>query len=111
MSILLTDKHVERCVTLLALIRCASNAVELERDRRRLRALQINHPDLLMIRDDDPRITARLLELETLGQDQIVEAFCSGCKTLTGKRLESHKEPIYCHACSVSRMFREAAKR
>ncbi len=111
MSILLTDHHVDRCVTLLALIQCATNPVERARYQDKHASLLAHHLELKKIRDDDPRIKARLAEIRATFEIEIVAAFCAGCGLQTGSRLSSRTEPLYCHACSISRMFKEAAKR
>lgn len=111
MSILLADKHVEHALTLLALISVASNPVEVTRYQRRLIDLQREHSELRDLTLDDPRIPARVAELETIGQDQIIEAFCAGCGIRTGKRLSSNTVPIHCHECAVKRMFAEARRK
>jgi hypothetical protein len=107
-KLLLTGPHVDRALTLLALIAASTNPVERDRYEHNLKALRSAHPEVHEIHDDDPRIPARVAKLEKLGQDQIVEAFCAGCGVRTGRRLASRTEPIYCHACNVKRIFAEA---
>lgn len=63
MGILLTDKHVERAITLLALISVASNPVEVTRYQHRLIDLHREHPELRALTLDDPRIPAKVAEL------------------------------------------------
>ncbi len=111
MSILLTDRHVERAVTLLALILTATNPVERERYEGRLKALRSQHPEVHAIRDDDPRVTAAIADLRAMAEAQIIDAVCQTCGVVTGKRLSTSTEVIYCHECAVKRMFKEAAKR
>ncbi len=62
-TMLLTDKHVERAVTLLALICTASNPVEVVRYQRRLIDLRREHPELNALLASDPRVKAKVLEL------------------------------------------------
>lgn len=63
MSILLTDKHTERAVTLLALIQTAANPIEVDRYECKLRALYAAHPEADSVGDDDLRVLAKVQEL------------------------------------------------
>ncbi len=63
MSTLLTDRYVYLCVTLVALMHCSTNPVELERYRTHHATLLTLHPELHVIRDDDPRVEAAITEL------------------------------------------------
>ncbi len=63
MKFLLTDPHVARCVTLLALMQQALNPVELDRYQQRYMKLLREHPELAAIFADDPRVTAAVQEI------------------------------------------------
>jgi len=88
MSILLTDPHVERCVTLLALMQCSTNTVEFQRYHGRYKELLRFHPEVSAIEQTDPRVQAAITELRAAFEptappiperstepDEIAEAF------------------------------------
>ncbi len=57
-KLLQTGPHVDRALTLLALIASSKNPVERDRYEGQLKALRSQHPEVHNVRDDDPRIEA-----------------------------------------------------
>lgn len=62
-KLLLTGPHVDRALTLLALVATATNPVERERYEAQLKKLRGQHPALHEIRDDDPRLEGVIADL------------------------------------------------
>ena len=62
-KLLLTGPHVDRALTLLALIATSTNPVERDRYEDKLKRLRTQHPQLHEIRDDDPRLENVIHEL------------------------------------------------
>lgn len=89
MSILLTDKHVEEAVTLLALIREASNPAEVTRYQRKLIDLHREHPELRELTAADPRVEAKVLEIRAAFEVPVPVEACARCGHLTqGHRID-----------------------
>lgn len=68
-KLLLTGPHVERALTLLALIVTATNPEELARYERQLKALHREQPSTQEITTADPRIAERVAELKAAFDD------------------------------------------
>jgi len=62
-KLLLTGPHVDRALTLLALIQASANPVERNRYEHSLKVLRSAHPEVYDIRDDDSRIEGKVREI------------------------------------------------
>ena len=62
-KLLQTGPHVDRALTLLALIATSTNPVERDRYEHKLKVLRGQYPALHEIRDDDPRLENVIHEL------------------------------------------------
>jgi uncharacterized protein (DUF58 family) len=63
-KLLLTGPHVDRALTLLALIQGSTNPEELYRYEHNLKTLRLAHPEVAEITDADPRLAEHVRELK-----------------------------------------------